>query len=85
MGAITSIVTGVATSATYVAGFTSNGVLAWSIAAAIQSTIGNVGVGTAFSILQSIGATTVLGTVAAPIVGGVAIVGGAVILISRLR
>ena len=52
-------------------GFTSQGVLAGSIAAGVQSGIGNVVVGSAFAGLQAIGATGAIISMAP-----VAIVGG---------
>ena len=58
-------------------GFTSTGVAATSVAAGVQSGIGNVAAGTTFSALQSIGATGALAT-AAPYV---ALGGGAFALL----
>lgn len=49
------------------AGFTSAGVAAGSIAAAVQSGIGVVEAGSIFAALQSLGATRVLLTVGGPI------------------
>jgi hypothetical protein len=46
----------------YLMGFKAGGIAAGSGAAAIQSGIRNVAAGSVFSILQSLGATTVLGT-----------------------
>ena len=53
----------------YIAGFTSSGVAGGSAAAAVQSAIGNVAAGSAFSFLQSVGATTLIGTAGAPVFG----------------
>jgi hypothetical protein len=43
-----------------VLGFGTTGIVGGSIAAGIQSSIGNVAVGSTFSVLQSLGATGVL-------------------------
>ena len=59
-----------ATGVPYLAGFTSSGVAAGSAAAAVQAGIGNVAAGSAFAFFQSVGATTVLGTAAAPVGAG---------------
>ena len=61
----------------WIAGFTANGIAGGSIAAAIQAYFGNVAAGSAFSFLQSLGATTILGTAAAPVFAVVG-AGGAV-------
>lgn len=56
-------------------GFAASGVLPGSIAAGIQSTIGNVAAGSIFATCQSMAATGAVGTVA---VGTVATVGAVV-------
>ena len=55
------------------AGFTSTGIAAGSIAAAIQSAIGNVAAGSTFATLQSLGAKSVI--------ANLGIAGGAVFLL----
>jgi len=51
-----------ATSVPWLIGFTNSGVAAGSLAATIQSGIGSVVAGSSFATMQSIGATTLLGT-----------------------
>jgi len=51
-----------ATSVPWLIGFTNSGVAAGSFAATIQSGIGSVVAGSSFATMQSIGATTLLGT-----------------------
>ena len=63
------------------AGFTSSGVAAGSVAAGIQAGIGNVAAGSVFAGLQSVAATTVLGTAAAPVIGAAGVVGGVALFI----
>ena len=67
----------------FMAGFTTAGVAAGSAAAAFQAVIGNVVAGSVFSVLQYVGATTVLGTVAGPVIAVVGTVacGAAVIIV----
>eukprot|EP00116_Pleurobrachia_bachei_P010229 sb/3470491/ len=79
----TAIAGGVAVAAPYMAGFTSSGVAAGSAAATVQSMIGNVAAGSWFATFQSLGATTFLGTVAAPVLGAVAVVGGVAMLLDN--
>ena len=74
-----AIVTAVATTASvpWFMGFTASGVAKASIAAGIQSGLGNVAGSSAFAAAQSVGATTILGT-AVPVTvagAGVAAVG----------
>ena len=61
----------------WLTGFTAHGIAGGSIAAWIQAYFGNVAAGSAFAWLQSLGATTVLGTAAAPVFAVVG-AGGAV-------
>jgi hypothetical protein len=64
----TSSVAGVLTvtsGAATVAGFTSSGIAAGSVAAGMQATIGNVVGGSAFAAAQSLGATGVFATLGA--------------------
>ena len=58
------------------AGFTSSGIAAGSIAAGIQSVIGNVAAGSTFATLQSLGATGVI--------AGLGITGGVVSAVGLL-
>ena len=60
VGGTILIGTGVVISIPYFIGFGSAGIVGGSTAAAIQSSIGNVAVGSTFSALQSLGATGVL-------------------------
>ena len=69
-GGVISIASGIISGA----GFTSSGIAAGSTAAGMQAGIGNVVAGSAFSVLQSVTATGLVGTVG--LVGGVAGVGG---------
>ena len=55
-----SIIGGATVISTYLAGFTSSGIAAGSIAAGVQSTIGNVAAGSLFATMTSIGMTSVL-------------------------
>lgn len=58
------------------AGFSAGGVVAGSIAAGVQSSIGNVAAGSMFATLQSIGATGGLSLVAkGAVTAGAAVVG----------
>ena len=70
----------------FLAGFTSTGVVAGSTAAAIQSTIGSVAAGSWFATMQSLAATTIIGT-AAPLVlagvGAAALVGTGAYVINK--
>ena len=72
----------------FLAGFTSTGVVAGSTAAAIQSTIGSVAAGSWFATMQSLAATTIIGT-AAPLVlagvGAAALVGTGAYVINKQR
>lgn len=65
-GAIVTAV-GATASVPWLMGFTASGVAKASIAAGIQSGIGNVVGSSAFAAAQSVGATTILGT-AAPVI-----------------
>jgi hypothetical protein len=56
-------------------------VAAGSVAAGVQAGIGNVAAGSLFSGLQSVAATTVLGTVAAPVIGAAGVVGGVALFV----
>ena len=69
VSATTTVVAGVA-AVPYVAGFTSAGVAAASSAAAAQAVIGNVVAGSGFAALQSVAATTAVGTCAPLVVAG---------------
>ena len=60
--AAAAIASGAAGSAPWLAGFTANGVAAGSAAAAAQAAVGNVAAGSGFALLQTIGATTLMGT-----------------------
>ena len=60
----------ISSSVPYIMGFTTSGVAKASIAAWIQSTIGNVAGGSLFAMAQSVTATTVLGTAAPIVVAG---------------
>eukprot|EP00116_Pleurobrachia_bachei_P010762 sb/3471024/ len=75
-GGAAAAATGAAVSAPWFAGFTSAGVAAGSAAAAAQAAVGNVAAGSAFAALQTIGATTILGTVGGPILGAAVFVTG---------
>ena len=75
-GGAAAAATGTAVAAPWFAGFTSAGVAAGSVAAGAQAAIGNVVAGSAFSALQTIGATTILGTVGGPILGAAVLVTG---------
>ena len=75
-GGATVIAGGAAVATPFLAGFTTTGVVAGSAAAAAQAAIGNVVAGTWFATLQSIAATTFIGTVAAPVLGAGAVVIG---------
>ena len=81
VGGLGSIGAGTLTSTPWLTGFTSGGVAAGSIAAGVQAGIGNVVAGSAFSALQSVAATTVLGTAAAPVLGAAGVVGGVALFI----
>ena len=61
-----------------VVGFGSGGVVASSIAAGIQSTIGNVAAGSFFAVLQSVGAAG-LGTAGMAAVGAAGAAAGATV------
>jgi len=63
-------------------GFTAGGVLAGSIAAGIQASIGSVAAGSLFAAAQSLAATTIIGTAApaAAAAAGAATAGGAALL-----
>ena len=54
-------------------GFTASGVVKGSIAAGIQATIGNVAGGSAFALVQSAAATTLVGTAAPLVLAGVGV------------
>ena len=56
-------------------GFTASGVAAGSLAATIQSAIGNVAAGSAFATLQSIGSAGIMNGTAATIGAGIGIMG----------
>jgi hypothetical protein len=56
----TLIITGAVITIPFILGFGATGVIAGSTAAAIQSSIGNVAVGSTFSVLQSLGATGII-------------------------
>jgi hypothetical protein len=60
-----------------VAGFTSTGIAAGSIAAGVQAGIGNVAAGSAFAVLQSMGATGLIAAVGTGAVVALPIIGGA--------
>ena len=75
-GGATAIAGGAAVATPFLAGFTASGVAAGSAAAAAQAAIGNVVAGSWFAALQSVAATTIIGTAAAPILGAVAVVAG---------
>jgi len=62
-------------------GFTASGIAYGSMAAGLQSMIGNVVLGSPFSVLQSLGATGVISSLA--IVAGVILVGGCVYLLYK--
>ncbi len=66
-------------------GFTSGGVAAGSVAAGVQSGIGLVQAGSAFSSLQALGALGqgVLGTYALPVIGLVGLGAGVYVLIDH--
>ena len=83
MGGLVSIGTGLLAGASWMAGFTSSGVAAGSAAAGVQAVIGNVVAGSWFAALQSAGATTVLGTAAAPVIGAAGVLGGVALLRSK--
>ena len=53
---------GAVSSVPYVMGFSASGVVKGTIAAGIQSGIGNVAASSAFAAIQSLAATTVVGT-----------------------
>jgi len=77
MGIIFSLIGAVASVGSYAltaAGFTPSGIAAGSIAASVQSTIGNVAAGSAFAGLQSLGASGTLVSSGA-IGAGVAVAG----------
>ena len=76
VGGLGSIGAGIMTSIPFLSGFTSAGVAAGSAAAASQAAVGNVVAGSIFSTIQSVAATTFIGTVAAPVAGAAAVVGG---------
>ena len=65
-GGATAIAGGAAVATPFLAGFTTTGVAAGSAAAAAQAGIGSVVAGSWFATLQSIAATTIIGTPAAP-------------------
>ena len=64
-------------------GFTSSGVAAGSVAAGIQAGMGNVAAGSAFAVLQSLGATGAILTSAPVIAVGGAIIGGGYWLLKK--
>ena len=64
-----------------VIGFSSSGVVAGSLAAAIQSSIGNVAAGSIFATLQSIGATGGLSWAAQGVMAAGTVAAGAIIAI----
>ena len=74
-----------AISAPYLAGFTSSGIAVGSAAAASQAAVGNVVAGSTFAAVQSVAATTFIGTAAAPVLGAVAIVGGAALVVRHIH
>lgn len=55
------------------AGFSTSGIVAGSLAASTQAGIGNVAVGSAFAIAQSLGAAGVYATIG--ITGGIGLIG----------
>ena len=67
-------------------GFASGGVAAGSIAAGVQSGIGLVEAGSAFSALQAAGAvgSGILGVYAIPVIVGVGLAVGAYVLVNEL-
>ena len=69
------VTTGVASSVPWFLGWTSTGVAVGSAAAGIQSTIGAVAAGSSFAWLQSVAATTVLGTPVGAVGAGVVAAG----------
>jgi len=82
-GIIGGLIASAATSIPWVIGFTKTGVAATSTAATIQAGFGGtVTAGSTFAIMQSIGATTIMGT---PIGLGAAAVGGAVFGAIKLK
>ena len=64
-------------SAPFLAGFTSSGIAAGSMAAGIQSAIGSVAAGSGFAFMQSLAATTLIGTALPVAAAGVAVAGTA--------
>jgi len=78
IGAGGSLVTGALASLPWGLGFSAGGVVAGSTAAAAQAAVGNVAAGSAFSFLQSVGATTLMGT---PVGAAVGVAGAAAFFI----
>ena len=80
LAAAGAIASGVAASAPWLAGFTASGVAAGSAAAAAQAAVGSVAAGSGFAILQTIGATTLMGTPVGLVAGTVLAVGAFILL-----
>ena len=87
MGLIFSLIAGgiaIATIAIPAIGFGAAGIIEGSIAAGIQSAVGNVAAGSAFAALQGLGASGVLGAIGAT-AGGTALGSAALALFAGCR
>ena len=75
MASGTTAVTAGAASVPFLAGFTTSGIAATSMAAGAQSAVGCVTAGSGIAFFQSLAATTIIGTAFPAVVAGAAVAG----------